>query len=138
MAAIYGHIAPPRAIFTTSPYPVEAVDAFNVFGQLSAAVLLPIPIENYSMTLAMRSGTLETLLKQHEQEQPEVYEMSMAMHPGELITILEYHEQDDPENYEMTLGMLDGTLNSILVTVEIAPDAFDVTGSLTHGALDAI
>lgn len=100
---------------TTQLYPLLVVDEMtannvDVYDYNSTSF-------NDAMTESstIQSGTLDTILKRHDQPQEDQYTSSTTMQSGELISVLVSYIHPPEDFYTSSTTMLSGTLERILI-----------------------
>ena len=118
---------------TTTPYPVEIVEAFEPRLSTSRGQLYSIPIEEFSVSIDIVSGILRQPVIDYAAE-PEAYVPDASIISGVLDSILVTYSAP-PVEYSPTVALQSGVLDQIVVTYSAPPDEYQQSITILSGSL---
>lgn len=122
--------------FTSTPYPVESIEAVIIAQSFPDALLWRPPLDGVDITFEPIDGNLRNLLITYDNYPPEGVDISFEPTEGNLRNILITYDNYPPEGVDISMEPREGTLRDLLITYSnYPPEGVDISFSPQAGTL---
>jgi len=127
---------PNLVVATTTPYPIEAVEALDFSVTLESSLFMTIPFAEFDVSFAFQSGTLEQILLSAPTQTAD-FDTSFTLNTAVLNDLLLVISPQEAA-FDTSFAFLSGELVSKLVSAFAPDEALDFSLSLIDGTLTTV